>query len=217
MIGEGSEEVVKKPRRKKKYKRVGPPRPVGKIYLRAAQEMGLSKDAGLFKLIKEVAIKTNTTLDLTEYMIAYYMYFVKHSMKGSNFPRVNMPYFGILQPNIKSVRQTLKMLIQSYKYGKTGRIEFVRLFRYHWLIYRTIMDRTKGKYPIWRTLKKKKLNDYKALIIHNPDRKTLLELAKENPEHFDRMREKIASDKRRNIMTNIDAMKDLLTRLDNKD
>ena len=206
--------VPKRPKRKKrKAKRT---RPVGAIYLRAAEEMGLHRDAVLFKLVKEVAIKTNTTLDLTEYIIAYYLWYVKYLLRGSNFPKIRMPYFGMLQPSLKNVRLSLKLIIKNYKYRKIGRIEFVRMFRYHWLIYKICMDRIHGKHPIWIPLRGKKLREYKISLINNPDRKPLYQLARENPEYFEEMRAKVLEDKKKNIFTKLDSMKDLLRKHEDK-
>ena len=200
------DEQPKKRKRKKKHRT----RPIGKIYLRAAAEMALQKDAVLNKLLKEVAIKTNTSLELTEYMVAYYLWYVKHLMKGSGFPKIRMPYFGMFQPSLKSARLSLKLLIKNYKYGKIGRIEFVRMFRYHWLIYKICMDRVYGKYPLWIPLRGKKMREYKIALINNPNRKSFIELAKENPEHFDMLREQVMNDKKKNVETKLDTLKDLL-------
>lgn len=191
-------------------------RPKGHIYKRAAEEIGLSRDKVLYRLVKEVAITTNTTLDLTEYIIAYYLWYIKYQMRGSNFPKIRVPYFGSFTPSLKNIRLSLKLLLKSYKYGKIGRLEFVKLFRYHWLIYKTIMDRTYGKHAIWRAVAKKKLNEYRIAIIGNPDRKRIYQLAMENPEYFDELRDKIITDKKNKTLTSIDDLEILLKKQYNK-
>lgn len=176
----------------------------------AKNHMGLSKDKVLYKIIKEVAIKTNTSVEVTEYLVAYYFWYLYYIMTGPNFPKIQIPFFGTFYPSLKNVRLSIKLLIKSYKHGRTGREEFVKTFRYHWMVYKLIMDRTYGKYRIWKPIKKKKMNEYRIALINNPKRVELIKMAKENPEYFDDLRAKVLEDNRNKIITDLDTMREIL-------